>query len=82
MNVDLTRRSWLASIPAMGLAASSAGAAPARRLEECPFLFGLNTSTISGQKLPIAEVVAVAGKAGYNALEPWVPRARGAQGLG
>ncbi len=72
MNVDLSRRSWLASIPALGLAASSASAMPTHRRDESPFLFGLNTSTISGQKLPIAEVVAIAGKAGYNALEPWV----------
>jgi 2-keto-myo-inositol isomerase len=72
VNVDLSRRSWLASIPALGLAASSASAMPARRADESPFLFGLNTSTISGQKLPITEVVAITGRAGYNALEPWV----------
>lgn len=73
MSADLSRRSWLAAAPALGLGltAASAGAATTRR-DDGPFLFGLNTSTISGQKLPIAEVVAIAGKAGYNALEPWV----------
>ncbi len=73
MSADLSRRNWLAAAPALGLglAASSAGASPSRP-NDSPFLFGLNTSTISGQKLPIAEVVAIAGKAGYNALEPWV----------
>jgi sugar phosphate isomerase/epimerase len=70
VTADLSRRGWLASIPALGLAASSASASPNRRDE--PFLFGLNTSTISGQKLPIDQVVAIAGKAGYNALEPWI----------
>lgn len=72
MSADLSRRNWLASIPALGLAAASSAAASPPRRDDAPFLFGLNTSTISGQKLPIAEVVAVAGKAGYNALEPWV----------
>jgi sugar phosphate isomerase/epimerase len=73
VNAELSRRNWLAAVPALGLglATSPAGASPTRR-DDSPFLFGLNTSTISGQKLPITEVVAIAGKAGYNALEPWV----------
>ena len=56
MSSELSRRSWLAAAPALGLglATSSAGASPARRPDDSPFLFGLNTSTISGQKLPIA----------------------------
>jgi 2-keto-myo-inositol isomerase len=37
-----------------------------------PFLYGLNTSTIMGQKLPITEVVEIAAKAGYGGLEPWI----------
>ena len=37
-----------------------------------PFLYGLNTSTISGQKLPITEVVAIVSKAGYGGIEPWI----------
>jgi len=36
------------------------------------FRFGLNTSTIRGQKLPIVEEIAIAQKAGYTALEPWI----------
>jgi sugar phosphate isomerase/epimerase len=36
------------------------------------FLLGLNTSTIRGQKLSIVEEVAIAEKAGYQALEPWI----------
>jgi sugar phosphate isomerase/epimerase len=37
-----------------------------------PFLFGLNTSTIRGQKLSIVEEVAIAHRAGYQGMEPWI----------
>jgi len=37
-----------------------------------PFVYCFNTSTIRGQKLPIAEVVDVAARAGYQAIEPWI----------
>lgn len=36
------------------------------------FLLGLNTSTIRGQKLSIVEELAIAEKAGYQGMEPWV----------
>ena len=36
------------------------------------FLLGLNTSTIRGQKLSIVEEIAIAEKAGYRGMEPWV----------
>lgn len=36
------------------------------------FSYCFNTSTIRGQKLPLAEVVAIAAKAGFQAIEPWV----------
>ncbi len=32
----------------------------------------LNMSTIRGQKLPVPEQVAIAAKAGYSAIEPWM----------
>ena len=35
------------------------------------FRYCLNTSTIRGQKLGIVEEVDTAGKAGYDAMEPW-----------
>src|SRR5262245_13984503 len=47
-----------------------AGAHPTARPE--PFLLGLNTSTIRGQKLSIVEAIAVAQKAGYGGMEPWI----------
>jgi 2-keto-myo-inositol isomerase len=71
----MKRRTWIASSSALlagtGLAAPSASSAqPADDAE--PFGYSLNTSTISGQKLPIDQVVDIAGKAGYRGLEPWI----------
>lgn len=37
-----------------------------------PFRYGLNTSTLRGQKLPLTEVVEIAAQAGYDAIEPWI----------
>ena len=39
---------------------------------EFPVRFALNTSTIRGQGLSITEQVAVAAKAGYDGIEPWI----------
>jgi sugar phosphate isomerase/epimerase len=36
------------------------------------FLFGLNTSTIRGQKPSIVEEIAIAARAGYRGMEPWM----------
>jgi 2-keto-myo-inositol isomerase len=70
---ELTRRDWLAGTAtlAAGLTASAAGAAddkPSRG----SFGYCLNTSTISGQKLDLVEIVEIAAKAGYQAIEPWI----------
>ena len=35
------------------------------------FRYCLNTSTIRGQKLGIEQEIEIAGKAGYDAMEPW-----------
>ena len=43
-----------------------------RRDAAAPFLLGLNTSTIRGQKLSIVEEIAIAEKAGYQGMEPWI----------
>ncbi len=37
-----------------------------------PFRYCLNSSTIRGQRLPLAQVVEIAGKAGYQGIEPWL----------
>lgn len=36
------------------------------------FLLGLNTSTIRGQKLSIVDEIAIAAKAGFRGMEPWI----------
>jgi 2-keto-myo-inositol isomerase len=37
-----------------------------------PFGYCLNTSTIRGQKLPLAKVIEVTAKAGWGGVEPWM----------
>ena len=32
----------------------------------------LNTATLRGQKLPLAELVDIARRAGFQAIEPWI----------
>jgi sugar phosphate isomerase/epimerase len=69
----LSRRDWLTHLPA---AAVSAGAlaSPAAAAEKAPaepFVYCLNTSTISRQKKSLAEEIEIAAKAGYGAIEPW-----------
>ena len=40
--------------------------------EASSFRYCLNTSTLRGQKLTLAEIVEIAAKAGYQAIEPWI----------
>jgi 2-keto-myo-inositol isomerase len=64
-----------AARPANGMAlpdATQVRHEPKRELREDRFLFGLNTSTIRGQKLSIVEEIAIASQAGYQAMEPWL----------
>jgi len=68
MTVRWTRRGWLATA---SVAVGGALAADVRQAEE-PFRYGLNTATLMGQKLSIVEVVEIASRAGYRAIEPWV----------
>jgi sugar phosphate isomerase/epimerase len=83
---EFKRREWLAAGTAMiagGLVGAigeasglpGSGTAQARTMERQapePFLLGLNTSTIRGQKLSIVEEVAIAAQAGYRGMEPWI----------
>jgi sugar phosphate isomerase/epimerase len=66
---DLLVRSGLAA--GVGMVTSSAVAAEPEKAKTS-FRFCLNTSTIRGQKLPLTEVVDIAGKAGYEGIEPWI----------
>ncbi|MDP4938814.1 MAG: sugar phosphate isomerase/epimerase [Verrucomicrobiales bacterium] len=69
------RRSFLTgSGLALGaVTAGLGGIASVSAAEEKPkrFRFGLNMSTIRGQELSAAEEIEVAGKAGYECIEPW-----------
>lgn len=53
-----------------------ASAVPAIQNEVDGFRFSLNTSTIREPKLGIEREVDIAGLAGYDAIEPWVPTLR------
>lgn len=78
---SLTLATGLWAAAAGNAAAAPREAAPAQsprpgaadlKLTSDRFLLGLNTSTIRGQKLPIVEEIAIAAKAGYQAMEPWI----------
>jgi 2-keto-myo-inositol isomerase len=78
VTTQISRRDWLGLAPAaLGLGLSGATAAPASagtgdEPDAEPFEYGLNTSTIRGQKLTIEEEAAIAAKAGYRGIEPWI----------
>lgn len=50
----------------------STTAAPTSGQGQGRFLLGLNTSTLRGHKLSLVEEIAIAEKAGYRGMEPWV----------
>ena len=72
MSTDLSRRGALAGLASAAvLASSEARAEPAKPA----FGFCLNTSTVrdkDGKSRPITELIGIAAKAGYDAIEPWV----------
>lgn len=84
MTTEFKRRDLLVGVAAVaGGVTGFAGAETSRTQEDRPrrpdpdlrpdqFLFGLNTSTIRGQKLTIVEEIALASKAGYQGMEPWI----------
>ena len=75
MSLHLSRRQWIGGISASavgGLAATSATSAQEPRPAADPFIYCLNTATIRGQGLSIADEVELAAKAGYQAIEPWI----------
>jgi sugar phosphate isomerase/epimerase len=70
VSTQWTRRQWLTAAPAaLGVGRASAEEPPSPRE---PFGYCLNTSTLMGQKLDMVELVEIAAKAGYQALEPWI----------
>jgi sugar phosphate isomerase/epimerase len=78
----MQRRTLLQSISSAAAAcclspAAFAGARPALP-QQAPgkVRYCLNTSTLRGQKLGIVREVEIAGKAGYDGIEPWIPNLR------
>ncbi|MFO0958693.1 MAG: sugar phosphate isomerase/epimerase family protein [Isosphaeraceae bacterium] len=72
MSADLSRRNLLAAFPA---ALAIPSVRPPHAAPDRPpgrFRFSLNTSTIRGQKLGIADEVKLAAKVGYEGIEPWI----------
>ncbi len=57
----------LGMIPASG--ARAAGPAPAT---DGSFRYALNTATLRGYKLPLADQIVLTAQAGYSGIEPWV----------
>src|SRR5215471_4246737 len=68
---SLSRRELLGGAALAGLTAALPAADAVKPPAE-PFRYMLNTSTIRGQKVPITEAIAVAAKAGFHAVEPWI----------
>jgi sugar phosphate isomerase/epimerase len=63
-----SRREWLVTASA---AVGAGGAAPAEP-ERQAFRYCFNTSTVRGKQLPLVQVIEIAARAGYAAIEPWV----------
>jgi len=71
MRRGINRREVLgAGIVAAAMLAS--GERPGATRGKVMFRYCLNTSTISGQKLPLPQLVETVAKAGYQGIEPWV----------
>lgn len=76
---SLTRRDFLTGTGAVAVSGAAAtlsvprpAAAEDARPPADPFLYGLNTSTLHGQKLPLPDAIDIAADAGYTAIEPWI----------
>lgn len=76
MSSDISRRTWMASaIGTAAIAAHSTGSQPVPAQPKTALGFCLNTSTVrdkDGKSRPIVELIDIAAKAGYDAIEPWV----------
>ncbi len=72
--MQTTRRSWLTTVSGVAAAVALPGASQAATVADDPFTYCLNTATIRGQKLTLEQEIEVAGKAGYQAIEPWIEK--------
>lgn len=71
---NVSRRQLIGGISATAFTGLAAGAATGqeRRPPNDPFIYCLNTATIRGQGLSIADEIGLAARAGYQAIEPWI----------
>ena len=71
MNTDITRRKLLAGVAALTTTTllQAKPESPSKRFRYC-----LNTSTVrdNGKQRPIVELIDIAAKTGYDAIEPWI----------
>jgi sugar phosphate isomerase/epimerase len=73
MTTGVSRRAWMAGVA--GGAALTQTAAAAQREKPHAFGYCLNTSTVrdkDGKSRPLVELIDIAAKAGYDAIEPWI----------
>jgi sugar phosphate isomerase/epimerase len=68
----LKRAGLLAGAAWMGRTSAAPVSAIASARTPPAFVYCLNTGTIRGQKLDLAQEIDIAAKAGYQAIEPWV----------
>src|SRR5713226_144378 len=69
----LSRRAWLTGA-SVGLAASQVQGVPPQNKDKPSFRFALNTATIMGQNLTLAQEIEITAKAGYDGIEPWLSK--------
>jgi len=70
-----SRRTFLTAAAGFGGACAmptASRAEPSRMPEAGRFRYALNTGTLRGYKLPLADQIALASQAGYAGIEPWV----------
>ncbi len=76
MTTTLSRREWIkASTSALAACGLGTLATPARAAEGTAggmFTYCLNTSTLSGHKLPLVQELNIIARAGYQGVEPWI----------
>ncbi|MFA7054423.1 MAG: sugar phosphate isomerase/epimerase, partial [Kiritimatiellia bacterium] len=74
MRTGVSRRCFMsAATTALGMipAAGARAAAPAPAAGGS-FRYALNTATLRGYKLPLADQIVLTAQAGYTGIEPWV----------
>ena len=73
-----TRRQAISAVGAVGASSVLTACATTRKVARpsSAFRYCLNMSTIRGQNLSAAEEIEVAGKSGYDGVEPWMGKLR------